>query len=74
MTLSTEQLDQLKENYAEMIIDGMDMDSLCQFAFDMIIDNLKHFNENDMKEEVTHLYDEETWNDLLPESITSLSE
>ena len=57
---------QIKENYANMILDGMDMDSLCQFAFDMLMNNLKDLNEEDMKQEVTSIYDEEMWEDLMP--------
>ena len=30
--LTTKQLDQLKSNYAELIVEGMDMDSLITFA------------------------------------------
>ena len=33
--MNDSELLQLKENYANMIIDGMDMDSLCQMAFDL---------------------------------------
>ena len=33
--MNNEQLNQLKENYANMIIDGMDMDTLCQMAFEL---------------------------------------
>lgn len=57
-------LQQLKENYANMIIDGMDMDSLCQMAFDLLLDAYKDCNAEEMKEEIVDLYDEETWNDL----------
>ena len=28
----------LKENYVNHIIDGMDMDSLCQLAYDLLLD------------------------------------
>ena len=65
--LNESQLFQLKENYVNMIIDGMDMDSLVQFAFDNIIENLKDWDEEDIKEEILACYDEETWEDLKPE-------
>ena len=39
----------LKENYANMIIDGMDMDSLCQMAFDLLLDAYKDCSEDDIK-------------------------
>ena len=56
----------LKENYANMIIDGMDMDSLVQFAYDSIMDNIKDWDEDDMKEEILECYDEEMLDDLMP--------
>lgn len=64
--LSESDLFTLKENYANMIIDGMDMDSLCQFAFDSIIANLNDYNEDDLREEVLQNYDEETLHSLYP--------
>ena len=64
--MNNEQLNQLKENYANMIIDGMDMDSLCQMAFDMLMDAYKDCTEEDIKEEVLDLYDEEMLESLMP--------
>jgi di/tripeptidase len=64
--MNDEQLNQLKENYANMIIDGMDMDSLCQMAFDMLMDAYKDCTEEDIKEEVLDLYDEELLESLMP--------
>ena len=65
--LNESQLFQLKENYTNMIIDGMDMDSLVQFAFDNIIENIKDWDEEDIKSEILECYDEEMWEDLQPE-------
>ena len=65
--LNESQLFQLKENYVNMIIDGMDMDSLVQFAFDNIIENIKDWDEQDIKSEILECYDEEMWEDLQPE-------
>ena len=59
-------LQQLKENYANMIIDGMDMDSLCQMAFDLLLDAYKDCSEDDIKEEIIDLYDEEMLESLMP--------
>ena len=64
--MNNEQLNQLKENYANMIIDGMDMDSLCQMAFDMLMDAYKDCTEEDIKEEILDLYDEELLESLMP--------
>ena len=64
--MNDEQLNQLKENYANTIIDGMDMDTLCQMAFDMLMDAYKDCTEEDIKEEVLDLYDEELLESLMP--------
>ena len=64
--MNDSELFQLKENYANMIIDGMDMDSLVQFAFDSIMDNMKDYTEDEIKEEVIDLYDEEMLESLMP--------
>ena len=64
--MNDSELLQLKENYANMIIDGMDMDSLCQMAFDLLLDAYKDCTEDDIKEEVLDLYDEEVLEGLMP--------
>ena len=64
--MNDSELFQLKENYANMIIDGMDMDSLVQFAFDSIMDNMKDYTEDEIKEEVLEFYDEEMFESLMP--------
>ena len=57
----------LKENYINMIIDGMDMDSLCQLAYDLLLDSYQECTEDEMINEIKDLYDEDTLVDLLPE-------
>jgi len=63
--MTTEQLDQLKSNYCEMIIDGMDMDSLVQMCFDLLMNEYEKCSEEDIKQEILDLYDDEMLNDLL---------
>jgi len=67
MTMTTEQLDQLKSNYCEMIIDGMDMDSLVQMAHDLLMDSYQSCTEEEIKEEILDLYDDEMLESLMPE-------
>ena len=71
MTLNTMQLLQLKEAYANMIVDDMDMKTLCQFAFDSILSNLESYDVDDPKDEIVGLYDEEVLNNLLEEVDTN---
>ena len=62
--MNQEQLNTLKENYANLIVDGMDIDTLVQFALDSIMNDMEKWDEVDVKDEVLYLYDEETWKDL----------
>ena len=65
MTFSTEQLNALKANYAEMIVDDMDITTLCQIAVETIEQNMKDWDENDVKAEIEDLYGKETLKDLM---------
>ena len=56
----------LKENYCNHIIDGMDMDSLCQMAHDLLMDAYKDCTENELTEEILDLYDEDILKELTP--------
>ena len=66
MPLTAEQLDELKCNYAEMVVDNMDLKTLMIMAYDVIVENLKDYSEEDMKEEIVELYDEEILEELMP--------
>ena len=63
MTLN--QIDQLKNAYAEMIVEGMDMKSLITFAVESIEQNLKDYDLDDIKEEIIDCYGEDVLSDML---------
>ena len=65
--MNRDQLDQLKANYASLIVDGMDMKTLEIFAMEMVEQNMTHWNEEDVKG--GDYYGEETLMDLMPESV-----
>lgn len=65
--MTEEQLDKLKENYANLIVDGMDMNTLWTCAVEGIIQNMEKWDEQDVKGEILDLYDQETLDDLLAE-------
>ena len=65
MTLSNEQLSALIDNYANHVIDGMDMDTLVQFAYDSLVAEFNKYTEAELIAEIEELYDEELVNDLL---------
>ena len=72
--MNAKQLDQLKLNYAEMIVEGMDMDSLITFAVESIEQNIKDWDENDVKSEILDYYGEETLMDLMPDQPQQTTE
>jgi hypothetical protein len=63
--MTINQTDQLKRTYAEMIVEGMDMDSLITFAVESIEQNLKNYDMNDIKEEIIDCYGEDVLSDML---------
>lgn len=67
MTITPEELQQLKYNYVEHIIDGMDMDTLIQLAQDLLLDAYQDSTWDDITEEIVDLYDEDTLIELLPQ-------
>lgn len=72
-SMTPDELDQAKENYANLIVDGMDMDTLVTFAIDSIMHNMELWDEQDLKEEVLDLYDEEIWQDLTEGTTTNVT-
>ena len=68
MTMNESELFTLKENYANHIIDGMDVDSLAQMAYDLLLDAYQDCTEDEMIEEIKDLYDEDTLISLLPDA------
>ena len=63
--LNSQQLDRLKLNYAELIVEGMDMDTLITFAVESIEQNIKNWDEDDVKSEILDYYGDETLEGLM---------
>ena len=72
--MNAKQLDQFKLNYAEMIVEGMDMDTLITFAVESIEQNIKDWDEDDVKSEILDYYGEDTLEGLMPESPQPMTE
>ena len=67
MTLTPNDKKQLIENYCNYIIDGLDMDSLLQIAYDLLEREYEKYSWDDIQAEIVDLYDEDTLIELLPE-------
>lgn len=68
-TLTSDQIQQFVENYAERIVDSMDTKTLMQFVYDTIVENLSIQSPDDILGQVSCTYDDETIEELL-ESVT----
>jgi len=68
MTLTNEQLSTLIDNYANLVIDGMDMDTLVQFAYDSLVAEFNKYSEKELISEIEELYDNDTL-EMLLESV-----
>ena len=68
-TMNESDLFELKENYVNHIIDGMDIDTLCAYARDCMLngtDGISEWNESEIKEEIIDVYGEDILEDLTP--------
>jgi predicted RNA-binding protein Jag len=65
--LTQAQYDQLLANYIEQIVDGMDLDSLIQFASEQMEINLREScsTPDELIEEISLFYDEDYVNDMV---------
>jgi hypothetical protein len=54
-------LNHVLRSYAEMVIEGMDMDMLIEMAEDSIIEQVKNYDYEDLKEEIVDYYGEDSW-------------
>lgn len=67
--MTSAQLMQLKEAYAYMIVDDMDVKTLMQMAIDTITENLQSYTAEELQDEIVDLYDEEVLNSLIAEAV-----
>jgi hypothetical protein len=51
--MSTINREKLIEDYASLIVDGMDMKTMEQFVYDTLVSNLESYDDADLIKEVT---------------------
>ena len=51
--MSTINREQLIEDYASLIVDGMDMKTMEQFVYDTLVSNLESYDDAELIKEVT---------------------
>lgn len=48
--------DDLISEYAALVVDGMDMETLCMYAIERIRDDLKTYSDEELEQEVRDYY------------------
>jgi len=68
--LTSEQRDQLIEQFVEIQVDSMDTQTLVEFVTDMLINDYSEFNDWELKERIT-CFDDDGLYDELVENVTT---
>ena len=62
--LNPAQHDSIAEQFAELVVDGMDMKTLVQYVYDDLIEYYEKLDSNELREQVDE-YDEDLYDELL---------
>ena len=63
--LNDAQFDQLKREYAMLMMESMDFKTMEQFVLDTIYDNLEMAKEDEMKEDIKEMHGDDVLTDLI---------
>ena len=66
--LTSAQRDELTQQYVEIVVDSMDMDSLVQYAQEQLANYFDKLSDSELKEDVDN-YDEELYEELVDNVI-----
>ena len=71
--LTSDQWDELIEQYVEIIVDGMDWKTMSRFVTDVITQDLKELeSRQDLCDDIKYTYDEELLDELL-DNVTTVT-
>ncbi|NBW57215.1 hypothetical protein EBR43_05415 [bacterium] len=60
-----EQLDEITENYCNRLVDEMDVKSMEQMLYEMLVESFRYSSQHDMEELICSIYGEEYWQELV---------
>ena len=63
-TMNDEKLSEVKDAYAEMIVDGLDHKDMYRIVFDYLRTEIDSATEGELKEEIMDMYGEDKWDEL----------
>ena len=62
--ITSTQHNEIAEQFAELVVDGMDMKTLVQYVYDDLIEYYEKLDSNELREQVDE-YDEDLYDELL---------
>ena len=62
--LTNEQLNEIKRDFCEIIVDNMDTKTLVQIVYDNLLFDYKQYNQHEIREVISE-YDEELFDELV---------
>ena len=62
--LNQDQLDGVIDQFAELIVDGMDMKTLCQYVYDDLVDYYSYLTQDELQDFIVS-HDEGLWDELV---------
>ena len=69
MQLNQDQLDNIIDQFAEIIVDGMDTKTLCQYVYDDLVDYYSDLTQDELQDFVEQ-HDEDLWKELVDNETT----
>ena len=63
------QKDELIQQYVELITDSMDIKTLVQFVYDVLVDDYSKLSDIELEDEIKYSFDDETFDELV-ENVT----
>ena len=67
--LNQDQLDNIIDQFSEIIVDGMDTKTLCQYVYDDLVDYYSGISQHELQEFI-EAHDEDLWQELVDNETT----
>ena len=67
--LNQDQLDSIIDQFSEIIVDGMDTKTLCQYVYDSLVDYYSDLTQDELQDFIVS-HDEDLWKELVDNETT----
>ena len=71
MQLNQDQLDDIIDKFSEIVVDGMEIDTLCQYVYDNLVDYYSGISQHELQEFVEN-HNDGLWKELV-DNVTTVT-